>query len=299
MGISRRIKESELVLHSDGTVYHLRIHPENVADTVILVGDPARVDVVSSYFDRIEFRKQNREIKTHTGVIGNKRLTVMSTGMGADNVDIVMNELDALVNIDFTTRTIKEDLKSLSIIRLGTSGGLQPDLPLNAIVASEYALGLDGVVQFYDYGFSDKEKQIRDTFRNFTGWKANLPAPYVIEPKGRLIDLFENEKLYKGITVTAPGFYGPQGRQLRLPLAMPGLNSKLQAFSFENIRILNYEMETSALYGLGNLMGHRTLTLCVAIANRNRREYNQNYQEAIKNLIEKLLDKIVKNHNYF
>jgi uridine phosphorylase len=270
----------------------LHIRPENLAENIILVGDPGRVDTISSYFDRIEFKGQNREIKTHTGVIGNVRLTVLSTGMGADNIDIVLNELDALVNIDFKSRRIKDKLKSLKIIRLGTSGGLQKDLPLNAFVASEFALGLDGVVHFYNYPFNEIENSMRVAFTKFTNWHYNLPAPYCIEPRGNLISMFKDDLIYKGITVTAPGFYGPQGRQLRLSLAVPGLNEHLRNFEYRGKKILNYEMETSALYGLGNLLGHQTLTMCVAIANRYRKEYNQNHHIAIKKLIELLLEKL-------
>ena len=290
-----KIGESELVLNDNGTIYHLNVRPENIADTIILVGDPGRVDKISSYFDKIEFTGQNREIKTHTGSLNNKKLTVMSTGMGADNIDIVLNELDALVNIDFKTRTIRPELKSLNLLRLGTSGGLQPDLPINAVVASEFALGLDGVLPFYLYDFNETEKAIREAFISFSKWKNNLPTPYIVEPRGGLIDLFEGAEIYRGITMTAPGFYGPQGRKLRLPLTMPGLNDKLPEFSYKDLKILNYEMETSALYGLSNLLGHRALTLCVAIANRNRKEYNQNYNEAIKKLIELALQKLTEN----
>jgi len=294
---SNRIGESELVLNNDGTIYHLNVRPENIADTIILVGDPGRVDKISSHFDKVEFTGQNREIKTHTGTLNGKRLTVMSTGMGADNIDIVLNELDALVNIDFETRTIRKELKSLNLIRLGTSGGLQPDLPINAVVASEFALGLDGVLPFYLYDFNETEKAIQKAFVSFSKWKNHLPTPYIVAPRGGLIDLFEGENIYKGITMTAPGFYGPQGRKLRLPLTMTGLNDTLQDFRFNDFKIMNYEMETSALYGLSNLLGHRALTLCVAIANRKRKEYNQNYNEAIIKLIEFVLQKLTGSSN--
>ena len=292
MGKSNRIGESELVLNNDGTIYHLNVRPENIADTIILVGDPGRVDKVSAYFDRIEFTSQNREIKTHTGTLNNKRLTVMSTGMGADNIDIVLNELDALVNIDFKTRTVKEKVTSLNLIRLGTSGGLQPDLPLNAFVATDYALGIDGVLQYYKYSYNAIEEGIKKAFIQFSNWNSHLPTPYVIESRGNLIELFKDNNIYRGITITAPGFYGPQGRKLRLPLTIPDFNDKLKDFKYNDLRILNYEMETSALYGLANLLGHQSLTLCVAIANRNRKEYNQNYNEAIHKLIELLLEKL-------
>ncbi|MCB0804276.1 MAG: nucleoside phosphorylase [Bacteroidales bacterium] len=292
MANSKKIGESELILNPDGTIYHLHIAPENVADTVILVGDPGRVETISSYFDKVEFKAQNREIKTHTGVLNKVRLTVMSTGMGADNIDIVLNELDALANINFETRTVKEKFRSLRLIRLGTSGGLQPDIPLNAFIVSEYALGLDGVLHFYDYPFSEDEMSLSEAFARFAGWHKNLSLPYAIKPKGDLINKFGDDLFFKGITLTAPGFYGPQGRQLRLPLTLPGLNDKLRHFDFKGKRILNYEMETSALYGLGNMLGHQTLTVCVAIANRNRKEYNQNYKEAIHSLIAILLEKL-------
>lgn len=291
MANAKFIPESELVLHPDGSVYHLNIKPENLADTVILVGDPQRVDVVSSYFTKIEFKGSNREINTHTGYYHNKRLTVMSTGMGTDNIDIVMNELDALVNIDLHSRTIKENHKTLDIIRLGTSGALHPEIPLNAFLVSDYGLGLDGLLNFYEDKDNVVEKGLTDAFIEHTHWPVNLARPYAVKASDKLISLV-GDGLIHGITATAPGFYGPQGRQLRIPLAFPDMNKKLEEFEYAGQKIINFEMESSALFGLGRLLGHNTVTICVAIANRYNHNFNQNYKQAIENLIKMTLEKI-------
>lgn len=287
----KTIPESELILHPDGKIYHLNIKPEHLAETVILVGDPQRVEVISNYFDKIEFKGANREIHTHTGILNKKRLTVMSTGMGTDNIDIVLNELDALVNIDLKTRTIKEKHTELNIIRLGTSGALQAEIPLNAFILSEYGLGIDGLLNFYANNNEFVEKPMTEAFIKATDWPGDLAKPYIVRSSEKLGKMMGNDFIH-GITATAPGFYGPQGRTLRLPLNFPGLNKKIQEFAFGNQKVVNFEMETSALYGLGKLLGHNTLTVCVAIANRYRHEYNQNYKQAINRLIELLLEKI-------
>ncbi len=285
------IPASELILHRDGSIYHLKLRPEQLAPTVILVGDPQRVEIISNYFDKIEFKVENREIKTHTGFLGNKRLSVMSTGMGTDNIDIVLNELDALVNIDLQTRVVKENHTSLTLFRVGTSGAIQPDVPVNSMVLSEYGLGIDGLMNFY--GDFDKiaEKEMGDAFISQSKWPTVLPRPYVIRSSKSLFNIFRSHFIC-GITATASGFYGPQGRQLRLPLAYPDLNKKLENFTFEGKKVINFEMETSALYGLSKLLGHRSLTMCVAIANRNSHDFNQDYKKAMHNLIELLLDMI-------
>ena len=274
------IPESELILHPDGKIYHLNIKPEHLAETIILVGDPQRVEVISKYFDKIEFKGENREIFTHTGFLNKKRLTVMSTGMGTDNIDIVLNELDALVNIDLETRKIKEKHITLNIIRLGTSGALQADIPLNAFILSEYGLGIDGLLNFYANNNQFVEKQMTEAFIEFTKWPEELSRPYIVKSSEELYKIMGDDFIH-GITATAPGFYGPQGRTLRLPLNFPELNKKIQEFRFGNQKIVNFEMETSALYGLGKLLGHNTLTVCVAIANRYRHEYNQNYIQKV------------------
>jgi uridine phosphorylase len=289
----KKIPPSELILNTDGSVYHLKIKPENLADTIILVGDPERVEMVSDYFDEVEFKGQNREIKTHTGSLNKKRLTVMSTGMGVDNIDIVLNELDALVNIDLTTRTIKPQHKTLTLFRLGTSGGLQPDIPPNAFILSEYGLGLDGVLRYYQNAEKVIDGEITDTFISQSSWPSDLPKPYAVRSSETLFNLFKDHFL-TGITATAPGFYAPQGRELRLPLAFPDINEKLQNFSFQNKKIVNFEMETSALYGLSKLLNHKALTMCVAIANRKNHNFNQDYKTAIKKLTELLFGIIAR-----
>lgn len=292
MGKNIRIPESELVLNSDGSVYHLKICPENLADRVILVGDPGRVELISGYFDNIEFKAQNREIVTHTGSFEGKRITVLSTGMGTDNIDIVLNELDALVNINLKTRTVNENKKSLKIIRVGTSGGIQPELPLNSFVVSDYGLGFDGLIHYYANNNSVIENDLTTAFMNHFDWKGPLPQPYCVSANTELINLFKGDDFYHGITATASGFYGPQGRKLRLDLAFPDFNKKLKDFSYSNYKILNFEMETSALYALGKMLGHKTLTVCVAIANRENKEYAKNYKDAMAELIGMLLTKI-------
>jgi uridine phosphorylase len=292
MGKTLIIPESELILNPDGTIYHLKISPENLADNIILVGDPDRVKMIANFFDTVEFEAQNREIVTCTGYYHSKRITVMSTGMGTDNIDIVINELDALVNIDLKTRKIKENKKSLKIFRLGTSGGLQPDLPLNSVIVSNYGLGFDGLVHYYKNNHSVIEENLSNAFIKYFNWKEPLTKPYCISGSNELIELFNEEDVFHGITATAQGFYGPQGRQLRLELAYPDFNKKLKDFAFGKYKILNFEMETSALYALGKMLGHQTLTLCLAIANRDQKGFSKGYKDAMLNLIELLLSKI-------
>jgi uridine phosphorylase len=286
MGTNISIPESELVLNPDGSVYHLKIRPDNLAEKVILVGDPGRVSMIS-----IEFKSQNREIVTHTGSYAGKRITVLSTGMGTDNIDIVLNELDALVNIDLKTRTINPQKKSLKIIRIGTSGGLQPDLPVNSFVVSNYGLGFDGLIHYYAKNSSVIDAGLTNSFIQYFDWKGPLPKPYCVQANSELLELFKGKNFYNGITATASGFYGPQGRILRLGLAFPDFNRKLRDFAYLNYKILNFEMETSALYALGKMLGHKTLTVCVAIANRENKVYAGNYKDAMKDLIEILLSK--------
>ncbi|MCB2221360.1 MAG: nucleoside phosphorylase [Bacteroidetes bacterium] len=289
---SRRIPESELVLNPDGSVYHLKLKPDNLADTVIIVGDPKRVEMISGFFDTIEYTGQNREIVTHTGNYKGKRISVLSTGMGTDNIDIVINELDALVNIDLKARQVKQSKKSLHIIRLGTSGALQSDIPLNSIVMAQYGLGFDGLLHYYRLEQNKKETEILNNFIKHTRWPSELPVPYLVSASEDLMQRFEKEGFHKGITATASGFYGPQGRHVRLTLNHPELNDRIQSFRYDNLRILNYEMETSALYGLSQLLGHHALTLCVAIASRTNHKYNQGYHSEILKLIERVLNTI-------
>lgn len=286
-----RLQESELILNDDGSVYHLKLKPGQVANDIIIVGDPGRVSAISKYFSEIEVNVQNREIITHTGVFNGKRLTVMSTGMGTDNIDIVINELDALVNIDLVNREPKPGHTSLNIIRLGTSGALQPDIPLNAFVMSEYALGIDGLMYFYSTNHPLFDNEMAEAFIHQAAWPGNLPRPYVVSGSENLMKRLGNG-LVKGITATAPGFYGPQGRKLRLELAIRDMNQRLEAFKFKGHRITNFEMETSALYGLSALLGHNALTICVAIANRHKKEVNRDYKKHMDQLIQMVLERL-------
>ncbi len=286
------IKISELPLQQNGNIYHLNLNPSEIADTIILVGDPNRVENVSSKFDTIEFKRSNREIHTHTGVKNGKRISVMSTGMGTDNIDIVVTELDALANIDFNTRDIKKDHRSLNLIRLGTCGALQPETDVNSYIASAFGFGIDGLLWFYDTPEVDNT-QITKAIMQHTNWNSNWPSPYVVEASKSLLDKVAFD-MNLGITATAPGFYGPQGRAVRLPVARPDINDLFQSFSFNNFKITNLEMETSALYGLSKAMGHNALTICVAIANRATKDFSKDYHPAMDNLINTVLERLTK-----
>ncbi len=286
-----KIKESELVLAENNTVYHIRARQENVSENIILVGDPGRVPEISSYFEKIDFKMMNREICTHTGYYNNKRVSVISTGMGPDNIDIIMNELDAIFNIDLDKREIKDEHTTLNIIRMGTSGALQSDMEVDTFLMSEYGLGLDGMLHFYKDEKNIFEKEMTEAFIKHTSWADNLPTPYIVKASDMLVEKI-GEGLQKGITATAPGFYGPQGRVLRLKLAYPDINSKIETFRFNDKRIANLEMETSALYGLGALLGHETLTICVLIANRVTKKFSTNYKIAMNQLTELVLNRI-------
>ena len=284
-------KESELIINPDGSIYHLKLRPEQIAGTVIVVGDQQRVSAVSRYFDSVEHEVKNREFVTHTGVYRNQRITVMSTGIGTDNIDIVMNELDALVNIDLDKRTPKEQHTSLKIIRLGTSGALQHDTPVDTFVASRFGLGFDGLLHFYKYDPAMLENEMAEAFVKHTGWSDKLPWPYIVASSETLLNKVASD-LKQGVTATANGFFGPQGRELRIPLAFPGLNDSIATFQYEGHRITNFEMETSALYALGNILGHQTLTVCNIIANRARKEYSKDYHATMDKMIHYVLDKI-------
>jgi uridine phosphorylase len=286
------IAESELILNPDGSVYHLHLKPENVAETIIVVGDPGRVKEISKYFDSIEFSVQNRELFTHTGSIGKKRLTVLSTGMGTDNLDIVINELDAAVNIDLKTRLPKQSHTRLKIIRMGTSGALQADIQPGDFVASSYGIGMDGLLYFYDKGKSVMNADLAEAFVNHVSWNANLPGIYAVPCSDTLMDTL-GKGLVNGITLTAPGFYGPQGRELRLKLAYPELNHLIETFNYKGKKIANFEMETSALYGLGNMLGHDTLTICTIVANRVNQTYAKDYHSDIERLIKLVLERLL------
>ncbi len=286
-----KLKSTQLIVTEDGRIYHLNLRPENIADTIIVVGDPGRVSTISKHFDDIEFQGQNREINTHTGRIGNKRLTVMSSGMGPDNIDIVVSELDALVNIDLKNKTIKPHHKALNIIRLGTSGAVQKDIEVDSYVMSKYGLGLDGLMNFYQVPEGIIEKEMCKAVIEQTGWPSDFADPYIVKCSENLAKKIGFD-MYQGITVTAPGFYGPQGRNLRMGLHYPDFNQKLEKFRFNDERILNFEMETSALYGLGRSLGHNVLTVCAVIANRITETYSANHQKPVERLIKLLLERI-------
>ncbi len=282
----QRIEESELIINSRGAIYHLDLRPEELAHKIFLVGDPGRVPVVSKYFDRIEIMQQHREFVSHTGYIGTERYTVLSTGIGTDNIDIVMNELDALVNIDFLKRTIKPQHTQLQIIRLGTSGSLQKEIPVDSFVASTHGLGIDNLLNFYRSDTSGGEQDILQAFITHTQIHQQFAHPVIASASGFLLKHFTGG-YHTGITVTCPGFYGPQGRILRLGLRLPDLIERLTSFHFGPYRIANFEMETSAIYGLGALLGHQCLSLNVIVANRITRTFSSDGLLATKRLIEK------------
>lgn len=290
--MNQAIPASQLVLNNEGAVYHLGLHPEELADDVILVGDPGRVDTIASRFDKIEVKRQNRELWTRTGTYNGKRITVLSTGMGTDNLDIVMNELDTLANIDLKTRMPKETHRTLNLVRLGTSGALQADIPVeDSYVATRYAIGLDGLLYFYKGNETVNELAMRDAFIEQMEYPKDLPMPYVVEGSQELFDRL-GQGYFQGLTATAPGFYGPQGRTLRMPLAYPENNRKIEAFKYQGWRVCNFEMESSALYGLGKMMGHRCLTICAVIANRVSEKFCADYHPYINKLITNTLDRL-------
>lgn len=282
---------SELVLDQHGQVYHLGLKPEHLAETVILVGDQDRVALVSSFFDTIEHRSQHREFNCHTGTFNGKRITVLSTGIGTDNIDIVINELDALVNIDLESRTNKQQLTSLRIVRIGTCGILQPEIPVHSYILSSHAYGLDNVAHFYPFDFSEAEQQIA---RELTA-HLQLPTtiqPYCSEASPALTALLTSEKTHAGITVTSSGFYGPQGRSLRLGLRNPDINEQLTSFRSGNRKVLNFEMESSALFALGKALGHDCTTICLGVANRPKMEFSKGYSDEMQELIRYVLERL-------
>jgi uridine phosphorylase len=279
-----RIAESELIINNRGAVYHINTRPEELAHTIITVGDPGRVKEVSKHFDLIEFQNEHREFIVHTGYIGKKRLSCVSTGIGPDNIDIVFNELDALVNIDFENRTIKEKLTPLNILRFGTSGSLQKEISVDSFVAATHGLGLDNLLNFYRLENNDEEKQILQAFNTHTQLLSGNVAPYIQMAGVSLLKHFTTN-YHQGITVTCPGFYGPQGRVLRLGLAYPQLIDNLTTFQFGSSRITNFEMETSAIYGLGKLLGHHCLSLNAIVANRITKEFSKDGGLAVEKLI--------------
>ena len=286
-----RIAESELIINDDGSVFHLHLKPEELADTVILVGDPGRVDMVSEYFENREFRHQSREFVSVTGTYKGKRMTVLSTGIGTDNIDIVMNELDALANIDFSTREVKQQKRSLNILRIGTSGAIQKDIPLGSFVFSHISVGCDGLMNWYADRDSIALTGIEEAFKQHTNWNRHLPDPYFVRAGQKMIDLFKDCTI-KGMTIAASGFYGPQGRVLRMPLAMPDMLETFESFSYEGERVTNFEMEGSAVAGIASHLGHNAGTVCCIIANRHIGTSNPDYKPQVRKLVELALDRL-------
>ena len=283
------IAETELILTPENKIYHLNLSKDEIANDIILVGDPDRVSIISNKFDSIEHKIQNREFVTHTGILNGKRISVIATGIGPDNIDIVVNELDALVNIDFKTRTINKKKKTLNLIRLGTSGALQKDIEVDSFLASSFGLGLDNIAHFYE---SEEiiEQEMSSKYKQHANWPENLSNPYIVKASDNLLSLFPDIK--KGITATAPGFYGPQGRTLRLNPSITNLHEKMESFKYKENRITNFEMETSALYYLGQSLGHNTLTICAIIANRLTKEYSKDYKKTVEKMIDLVLKRI-------
>ena len=286
------ISPSELIINKDGSVFHLHLQPAQLADRVILVGDPGRVPVVASRFDEQECEVCSREFHSITGRYKGKRITVVSHGIGTDNIDIVLNELDALANIDFNTRTIKPDFRQLTLVRIGTSGGLQPYTPIGTYVAAERSIGFDGVLYFYADTERIRDAQMEKELLRQLEWKLDRLQPYVVKADPSIIEQITHDDMLRGMTIAANGFYGPQGRQLRLPLADPQLNQKIQAFDYEGHQITNYEMESSALAGLAAMMGHRAMTVCCIIAGRVDKNMNTDYASALGNLIDTVVERI-------
>ena len=288
----KEIPASELIINEDGSIFHLHLHPGQIADKLILVGDPARVDLVASHFDSQEVNVTNREFHTVTGTYKGKRITAISHGIGTDNIDIVINELDALVNIDFATRRVKPELTRLDMVRIGTSGGLQPFVPVGTYVVSQSSIGFDGVLNFYANRDKYCDLDFEKKFVDFTGYPRQAAAPYVVDADPDLVSRIAQGDMVMGITISANGFYGPQGRELRLPLAAPDLNRRIEEFEYDGRKVTNYEMESSALAGLSLMLGHRAMTVCTIIANRVAHNTNINYKDSINNLIVKVLDRI-------
>lgn len=290
--MKKQFPPSELVINNDGSIFHLHLKPENLSDKVILVGDPGRVTLVASHFDTKECEVSNREFHTITGQYKGKRITALSTGIGCDNIDIVMNEFDALANIDFTTRTENDNHRTLTLVRVGTCGGLQPYTPEGTFIASVKSIGFDGLLNFYAGRDEASDLKLEAAFKKSVGWNPKMGNPYVASADSELIEQIAADDMVRGITVACGGFFGPQGRQLRLPLMDPELNSKIESFEYESMKVTNFEMESSALAGLATLMGHKAMTCCMVIANRVSKKMETDYKGDIDLLITKVLDRI-------
>lgn len=283
---------SELIINEDGSCFHLHVRPEQLADRVILVGDPGRVETVAAHFETREFEVASREFRTITGTYKGKRITVQSTGIGCDNIDIVVNELDALANIDFETRTEKPQHRTLTLVRIGTCGGLQPNTPVGTFIASVKSIGFDGLLNYYAGRDEMCDLELEEAFKQHMNWNPQKGSPYVANADIDLINQIAGDDMVRGITIACGGFYGPQGRELRIPLADPQQNEKVEAFEYNGLKICNFEMESSALAGLSSLLGHRAMTCCMVIANRLIKEANTGYKNTIDTLIQKVLDRI-------
>ena len=283
-----------MLLNPDGSIYHLHLKPGQIANDIILVGDPDRVDLISGFLNEIEFKIQNREFVTVTGKFNKKRITVISTGIGTDNIDIVVNELDALVNIDLETREIKASKTSLNLIRIGTTGALQPEIPLDSFLVSCKAIGFDGLMNFYAGREEIADLEFENAFKAHTNWNPLLASPYVVDCNSNLYHRIVDDGFVDGITISAPGFYGPQGRELRLNIVDPDINLKIESFRFNQLKITNYEMECSAIYGLCNLLGHQSLTVCLVVNNRVTRQASVGNKLAMKSLVNKILQRLTK-----
>jgi uridine phosphorylase len=289
--IMRVIPDSELIINDDGSVFHLHIRPDQLSDKIIMMGDPGRVGLTASFFDSIECEVQSREFRTITGTYKGKRITAISHGIGPDNIDIVLTELDALANVDFKTREVKKEFKQLSLVRVGTSGGLQPHCPIGSYVVSAKSIGFDGVLNYYEGRNEVSLLDFEEAFKKHVNWSPLHCSPYVIKADEELVERVGHDMI-KGVTISAIGFYGPQGRYVRMPLANPDLNSKIETFKFGEDMITNYEMESAPLAGLGKLMGHKAMTVCSIIANRLAGESNSNYKGSIEDLLQTVLDRI-------
>ena len=287
-----RIAESELIINEDGSIFHLHLKPEQLAERIVLCGDPERVTMIAEYFDTKECDVSSREFHTITGTYKGKRISVVSHGIGCDNIDIVANELDVLANVDFESRTVRPEFRRLTMVRIGTSGGLQPYTPIGSYVAAEKSIGFDGVIYFYKDNNKIRDVRTEDELMRQLGWSIPDIRPYVVHADSSLMEQIAKDDIIRGMTIAANGFYGPQGRTLRLNLADERLNSKIESFNFDNRQITNYEMESSALAGLAAMMGHRALTVCCIIAGRYNKDMNTDYKDSLPTLIEKVLDRI-------
>lgn len=286
------IPESELIINPDGSVFHLHIRPEQLTDRVILVGDPGRVNMVAEFFDTVTFEVSSREFHTIGGTYKGKPIMCLSHGIGPDNIDIVINELDALANIDFATREVRDTRRVLTLVRIGTSGALQPELKLGTPVIAEKSIGFDGVLNYYAGRESVADKGFEDAFCEAVGWNPLWARPYIVDADPELVERIGRDDMVRGNTISSVGFYGPQGRELRLPLANPDLNRRIEEFRYHGRKITNYEMESAPLQGLGKLLGHKAMTVCSIIANRYNTEANPNYKDGIRKLVETVLERI-------